>query len=355
MSEFTFRGKPIEWKIVEEVKTKEIPNAFTPDKPDIEEFIQKNNYIVYDNKDYHGIDKFFQGVFPEYKKYPYKVNFLNDNIFYLGKSQRAKLQYNILANKFGLVDVSEDEEFELRMFFQFSHNEPSKKAYQRIQWDNGLRKMVSFGTSLSVNGTNKDVFCYSKEEELNGTTYTSVNLEWEDWFRHLQYTIDSMKRDNPTISDMTVINELNKDIYYQTHYLDTGCHLTLKAEHIDNIKQWICDYCRKGTTVYPYNGKFPNSDLKFTIMYDDVDIVPQRNIKGKNAMAEYNKENNAEHNRQMGEEKAMEKFRKLKGDEWTKQELKDLGYNDTQIDNYCNKYHWIKRIEKGRYRRILTV
>lgn len=353
MKQFTFRGKPIAWEVVEEVTTKEIPNAFTPDKPDIEETTKRKNYIVYDNNKYHGIDMFFQGVFPQYKAYPFKAKFhTDDNVFYLGGSQRAKLQYNVLAYNFGLVEVDIDDKYDLQTFFEHGKNDLARNAYIRTQWENGIEKMVSFGTSLSVSGTNKDVFCYRKEEGSNGTAFTGMDLTWEDWFHHLQYMIDKKKQDCPSMNDMAVINELNKDIYYQTHYLDMGCHLTLKTEHIDNIKEWIYSYFHKGTNTYPYSGKFPNSDLQFNILYDDVDIVPQRNVKGKKAMSEYNKENNAEHNKQMGKEKALEKFSKLQGDIWSRKELDDLGYTNTQIDNYCNQYHWIERVEQGLYRRI---
>lgn len=350
----TFRGKPIEWKVEEVITTKEIPNAFTPDKPDIEEIPKRKNYIIYDNKKYHGIDNFFQGVFPQYKAYPYKVKFhTDDNVFYLGGNQRAKLQYNVLAYNFGLVEVDEDDKYDLQTFFMFSRNDLARNAYNRMQWHYGINKMVSFGSSLEVKGTNQDVFCYRKEEENDRTTFIGMEMEWEWWFYHLKSKIDYIKRNSP---DMTCLDvkHLNTDIYYQTHS-DIGYYLTLKSEQIEAIKQWISTYFYKGEAAYPYNGKIPNSDLQFTIVYDDVDIIPQRNIKGKKAMSEYNKINNAEHNKQIGKDKALEKFSKLQGNEWTTKELKDLGYTNTQIDNYCNQYHWIERVDRGIYRRIIIV
>ena len=53
-----------------------------------------------------GREEFLTAMFPDYKKFPYRVKFKNEDVFRLNANQRAKLQYNVLAHRSGLVPVA---------------------------------------------------------------------------------------------------------------------------------------------------------------------------------------------------------------------------------------------------------
>ena len=354
---FTFRGKEIKWKVNQTEKEILILNAFDIENPDIEEKTRKQNIIVYDDNEYEGIDLFFQSVFPEYKKHPYKVEFHNDNIYYLGQNQRSKLMYDILAYHYDLVETDNNDELELKRFFEESNNSLSKKAYIRMNWKNGFQKMVTFGTSLSVAGNNKGIYCYYKKIENNVAIYRGTNMKWEWWFNRLKNEIDILISSTPNISYCEFIEKVRLHLYYQQHFDNTGLYLTLDKKSMDIINAWIDNYYYHKDTPYPFSGSTKTGNINFEIDYDnDINIIKQNKyIGGKQGMSQYNKENNAEHNKKIGYNKSLEKFKTLKGDRWTRKELKDLGFTNTQIDNYCNKYHWIKSVERGVFERVLTV
>lgn len=77
-----FRGKPISWVTVPKTQTITRANAFGDD--DIEEVTKKICHLIqYDGRQM-GRDEFLKYVFPDYRKYSYKVRFKTDDIFRLG-------------------------------------------------------------------------------------------------------------------------------------------------------------------------------------------------------------------------------------------------------------------------------
>lgn len=99
-----FRGRPIAWVDVPKTKSVIVPNAIGEDGTE-ERITGKQHLISYGGKRYQR-EEFLTAMFPDYKKFPYRVKFKNEDVFRLNANQRAKLQYNVLAHRFGLVPVA---------------------------------------------------------------------------------------------------------------------------------------------------------------------------------------------------------------------------------------------------------
>lgn len=99
-----FRGRPIAWVDVPKTKSVIVPNAIGEDGTE-ERITGKQHLISYEGKRYQR-EEFLTAMFPDYKKFPYRVKFKNEDVFRLNANQRAKLQYNVLAHRFGLVPVA---------------------------------------------------------------------------------------------------------------------------------------------------------------------------------------------------------------------------------------------------------
>ena len=106
-----FRGKPIAWVDVPKTKSVIVPNAIGEDGTE-ERITGKQHLISYGGKRYQR-EEFLTAMFPDYKKFPYRVKFKNEDVFRLNAKQRAKLQYNVLAHKFGLVPVALQDRVDL--------------------------------------------------------------------------------------------------------------------------------------------------------------------------------------------------------------------------------------------------
>lgn len=81
-SPLTFRGEPIAWVSVPKTTTEVQENLFGDDEID-EQTTGVRHLIQYQDKALKRSD-FLAMVFPEYRKYPYKVKFKTDDIFRLG-------------------------------------------------------------------------------------------------------------------------------------------------------------------------------------------------------------------------------------------------------------------------------
>lgn len=78
----TFRGEPISWVTVPQNRTIVHANAIgMEDREEQETGVR--HLIEYQGKQQKR-GEFLKTVFPDYKKYPYKVRFKNDDIFRLG-------------------------------------------------------------------------------------------------------------------------------------------------------------------------------------------------------------------------------------------------------------------------------
>lgn len=77
-----FRSKPISWVTVSQTKLITHTNAFAEDVME-EETGGVRHLIQYENRQMSRTE-FLKSVFPDYRKYPYKVQFKTDDIFRLG-------------------------------------------------------------------------------------------------------------------------------------------------------------------------------------------------------------------------------------------------------------------------------
>jgi len=103
--QLTFRNKPIKWTIQDTYKTIITDNVFSTEPEAEEQFTGRKHFISYEGQEYTR-EQFLKAHFEDYKKHKYKVKFNNDNVFWLGSNQRAKLQYHILSLHFPLAEVS---------------------------------------------------------------------------------------------------------------------------------------------------------------------------------------------------------------------------------------------------------
>lgn len=118
-------------------------------------------------------------MFSEYKKYPYKVRFNDDNIFYLSSNQRAKLQYHILSQYFDLVKVDEQDKEDLYRFCKDYQEETAQRWLYRMKYEDGHEKIMTFGVSLDVRkvlntSKLKGIYCYTSEITDTQATYKGV-------------------------------------------------------------------------------------------------------------------------------------------------------------------------------------
>ena len=103
--------------------------------------------------------------------------FSTDDIYRLGGSQRAKLQYHILAQKFPLVEVAAEDKEDLEAFAAQSETEAAQLWLARMHWSQGHEKMVTFGQNIGVEdkasgGRVKGLWCYTADMDAVKAVYT---------------------------------------------------------------------------------------------------------------------------------------------------------------------------------------
>ena len=350
-----FRKKLIEWVAENKYTIKTTENALDATMPYEEQIFRGTRSLIKYEEQIYEREEFLREVYKDYKKYPYKVQLNNDDVFYLGSNQRAKLQYHILAQNFELVKVDEKEKEDLERFCRNQDTETAQRWFNRMRWEDGHEKIISFGVAIDVrsakgeNGKTtktKSVWCYSVDYQDTYATFSGVEMQWEKWAKLIIENLDNsrmvLKANMPYDS---FFDEAVKSIFYQN-----GKYLTLTKKEYKTVWEWFYQYHNDGVTPFPYNGKMPNADLQFTIDFEkDIEIVD--NIDLKINMKEYNKVHNKEHNREViGRKKVEQTFSRLVGDEWTRQEILKQGFNQNNLDNFV-KYGLIERIKRGCYRR----
>jgi hypothetical protein len=335
-----FRDNPIEFTI-DDIEVTE--NALDSANPDISKKKRASIFIRYEDKEYSK-ENFYKAMFKDYRKYPFKAQFENDSVFYLSNSQRAKLQYDILAYRFGLVDVAEQDKKDLEHFCIKHDTQTAQKWYSRMMWKRGHEKMIAFGSALGVrsykdNGKTvyssiKGVYCYRMKYENNTVTYFGLNKTWEQW---QQGMIDCIERRRIELKDEQ-LKENDRQCIISMYY-QNGTYLTLPTSETSILRNWLNEYIKKGYTTLKLNGDMPNADLQFTICYDDIEIVKQHD--------------NTQHNQEMGYKRVLNTFNSLLGNEWITQEIYKQGFNKGNIERFI-KYGLIERTKRGHYRRILS-
>ncbi len=272
--ESNFRGQPISWIDVDETREQFFESAFGDDVT--ERWTCRCHYIEYCGQKYCE-DDFMKAHFAEYKKYPYKVDFKTKDIFRLSYNQRAKLQYHILSLKFPLVDVDVRDKVGLSSLSFSSNNKTAQNWRQRMKWDKGIEKMITFGMSLGVQGDTRGLWCYKPTFENSYAEFCSVEYDWDLWLSNIAFYIDSHRHEveravgaeNKKMVFDGLCQGAGSMLYYQQ-----GSYLTLPTRQANELKKWIYNYCRTGKGDYPYHGNINTGHYEFRIEFDtDIDIV----------------------------------------------------------------------------------
>lgn len=126
--------------------------------------------------------------------------------------------------------------------------------------------------------------------------------------------------------------------------------MSLPGEQSKELRKWVYRYLSNGQEPFPYSGNIPDADYSFTIDFaKDTEIVQVYDLKTD--MAQYNRDNNAAHNRDMAYRQTKERFEKIQGDAWTTQELLAQGISRKTLDKFV-KYKFIRRVKQGHYVRV---
>lgn len=146
----TFRGLPIAW---ENVTTEEDGK-------------QRTAHWIAWNGSRSKREDFFKLAFTDrYNKIKKRVKFLGqaaDNVLWLTSGQRTKLMYEILAEKYELVEVDELDNTALALLcWKEEDNKTADDLLSRLRWPKGLAKLVTFGVGMKLDAAAQHTWCYS--------------------------------------------------------------------------------------------------------------------------------------------------------------------------------------------------
>ena len=169
-AEPTFRDLPIAW---ENVTTEENGKQRT------------GHWIVW-NGNRSKREEFFKLAFPDqYNKVKKRVKFLGqaaDDVLRLTGGQRTKLMYEILAWKYGLEEVDEQDSLDLIWFCKREEdNKTADDLLSRLHWPNGLAKLVTFGVGMKLDAAAQQTWCYSVDYQEDKAVFTGSPMTWERW------------------------------------------------------------------------------------------------------------------------------------------------------------------------------
>ena len=275
------------------------------------------------------------------------MTFATDDIYRLGGSQRAKLQYHVLAQRFPLVHVDEQDKADLEAFAAQSETEAAQLWLARMHWPQGHEKMVSFGQALSVEdkasgGRVKGLWYYKAELDAVKAVYTGFSMSWELWAAPiLDYLTE--QREARAAAALEINQEVMRLLYYQN-----GLYLTVPGDIRRAIVKWAYQYLKDGAAPFPFVGDMGSDSYRFTIDFQR-DTALKENVNIHADMGAYN----AAHNAEKAARRTAKRFADLTGDRWTTAELHAQGFSDRNIKTFC-KDGLIKKLYQGRYQRIFV-
>lgn len=339
-AEPTFRDLPIAW---ENVTTEENGKQRT------------GHWIVW-NGNRSKREEFFKLTFPnQYNKVKKRVKFLGqaaDDVLRLTGGQRTKLMYEILAWKYGLEEVDEQDSLDLIWFCKREEdNKTADDLLSRLYWPNGLSKLVTFGVGMKLDGAAQQTWCYSVDYQEDRALFTGSSMTWERWQVKLIEVLDRCRACRYSYSKMW--KQVRPTMYYQ--FDRYGRYLTLTQEDCKAITEWINEYFVGGSAPFPLSGAIPAADYKFVIDYNtDVEFVDNRDLKAPGEMAKYNQETNAARNKEKGKKRVQERFSAACGavkigDTLTTNQLVEMGYTDDKARKRLIDSGVLKRIKRGYY------
>ena len=249
--------------------------------------------------------------------------------------------------------MDEQDKQELEALCRSHEAETAGRWLNRMHWPEGHEKMISFGAALEVRGTAKSVWCYHPAElDTKHAVYYGVPMTWERWAgpileflteRHRQFSAalcPSGKQKERLFTE--TLNQGMMMLFYQN-----GLYMTLPGEQTKILREWVYQYLSVGCGAFPYSGAIPDGGYSFTIDFaKDTEIVRAYDLKTD--MAQYNRDNNANHNKDMAYQKTKERFETITGGAWTTQEILAQGVSRKTLDKFV-KYGLIRRLKQGHY------
>ena len=271
--------------------------------------------------------------------------FATDDIYRLGGSQRAKLQYHILAQKFPLVEVAAEDKKDLEAFAAQSETEAAQLWLARMRWPQGHEKMVTFGQNIGVEdkasgGRVKGLWCYTADLGDTEAVYTGCPMIWELWAAPILDYLTGQREDR-TAAALEIIQTIMRLLYYQN-----GLYLTVPGDVRRAIVKWAYQYLKDGTTSFPFVGDMGSDSRRVTINFER-DTSLKENVNIHADMGAYN----AAHNAEKAARRTAKRFEALTGERWTTAELHAQGFSDRNIKTFC-KDGLIRRRYQGHYERI---
>lgn len=283
------------------------------------------------------------------------MKFLTDDIYRLSGNQRARLQYHILAQRFPLVPVSTQDEEDLKAFCASHRAETARRWLNRMEWENGLAKLVTFGVSLEVRRPPSFAaapWCYSARLDKQSAAYQGFPMTWEEWLAPVRELLDRRRVEFKTDTSMTAEQraQLAEDTYnaaIMMLFYQKGHYMTIPGEDCKRLKEWVYQYFYGGAAPLPPLSEITDGDCRFEIDFDrDIEIVEAPNLR--EGMSQYNQTHNAEHNKAMGRAQTEKRFENLCGDSWTTQEILAQGFSRKTLDTFV-KHGLIERVKRGYY------
>lgn len=268
------------------------------------------------------------------------MDFATDDIFWLGGSQRAKLQYHVLAQRFPLVHVDEQDKADLEAFAAQSETEAAQLWLARMRWPQGHEKMVTFGQALTVTGNVKGLWCYAADLEATQAVYTGCPMTWELWAAPILVYLKG-QREGQTADVPEIMQTVMRCLYYQN-----GLYLTVPRDMRRVIVKWAYQYLKDGAAPFPFAGNM-GSDSRRVIINFERDTSLKENVNIHADMGAYNTAHNAE----KAARRTVKRFADLKGERWTTAELHAQGFSDRNIKTFC-KNGLIRKLYQGHYERI---
>ena len=221
-----------------------------------------------------------------------------------------------------------------------------------MTWQQGHEKMITFGAALEVRGTTSGVWCYRPAApDERQAAFWGVPMTWEEWSLPIIEFLDRKRtaaaacpQEQRSVILKEALNTGLMMLFYQH-----GCYMTLTGDIFKNLKIWLYEYLYKSVPrfAFPYQGAIPDGDYSFVIDFaKDTETVRAYDLKTD--MAAYNKEHNAAHNKELGRRQTLERFKGLRGDEWTTQEIFVQGFSEKNIKTFV-KHGLIRRDRRGHY------
>lgn len=340
-NKFFFRGLPIELKQgTKQVSIKE-ECAWEAEN----ETKNVNRYLwCWDGGEYERSD-FFKAGFPEYNKYKKKVvasEEAAENLMRLSTTQRQKLFYDVLAAYYPIVEVDAADANDLLDFCKSQKNQTANDTVMRLNWEDGLAKMVSFGLGVSMQGAASMTWCYEVEYLPTKRKYRSVDMTWERWrigiIEKLSQTmVDGLEYDEAWNSVRPII------------YCQNKIRLTLCEADRMRLFGFINAYLKNGCADWPetLKGKI-GDDYEFVVdFYADFEIKEKAFMRQEGGMAAFHKER--------GCIQVMSRFIAAFpnvecGEILTTKQLKEAGYSDKKAIARLVKHEIIENFAYGKYR-----